>query len=124
MLPRTIDKARALLPGGNPGSYFITPGMSAFVLGKLGLDEAAFVALVAAAADETAVAERVLNGIDAARVARWSALIEALRVDQIAPDLQQLFDQLYPRRAPGELVLDILAADDTAAFAGPPLPTT
>ena len=43
MMARTVDKARALLPGGNPGRYYITPGISGWMLKKLGLSEAEFI---------------------------------------------------------------------------------
>jgi hypothetical protein len=104
MLPRTIDKARALLAGGQPGRYFISPGISAYVLEKLGVPEAAFIAAVAAARDD-------------AGIERWSNNLESLTVAGIAPALRPAFDALYGPRAPDELVFDVLADDDAASFA-------
>jgi hypothetical protein len=117
MLPRTIDKARALLAGGQPGRYFISPGISSYVLDKLGLKEAAFVAAVAAARDDADVAARVLAGVDAARIERWSSNLESLTVARIPSELRPAFDALYGPRAPGELVFEVLADDDAASFA-------
>lgn len=117
LLPRTIDKARAQLPGGDSGAYQITPGISAFLLGKLGLTEADFVAIVAEATDDDEVAARVLDGIDPERIARWTAQLENARVEHVAPDLRPLFDRYYGERQPDELVLDVIAADDAAMFA-------
>ena len=119
MLPRTIDKARALLAGGEPGRYVISPGISSYVLDKLGVTEAAFVAVVAASRDDAEVAARVLAGVDAARIERWSSNLESLTVAGIPPELRPAFDALYGPRAPDALVFDVLADDDAAAFALP-----
>ncbi|MDQ2992238.1 MAG: DUF5069 domain-containing protein, partial [Candidatus Eremiobacteraeota bacterium] len=43
LIPRTIDKIRALLPSGDPGGYFINgpiQGISGFLLQRLGITEA------------------------------------------------------------------------------------
>lgn len=117
MLLRTIDKARALLAGGEPGRYFISPGISSHVLDKLGVTEAAFVAVVAASRDDAEVAARVLGGVDAARIERWSGNLESLTVAGIRPELRPAFDALYGPRPPGELLFDVLADDDAASFA-------
>jgi len=117
MLPRTIDKARALLPGGNPGVYFISPGISAFMLAMLAISEDDFVAVVATARDEAEVAAQVCASASPGRRARWTAVIEALTVAEIGPELRPVFDALYGPRRPYELVLDVLASDDDATFA-------
>jgi len=41
--PRTIDKARATLPGGNIGDYSYVPSMSEMFLKHFGVDPDAFV---------------------------------------------------------------------------------
>lgn len=54
-MPRTIDKLRARLPGGDPGTYFINgkiKGMSGYLLERLGITETDLLAAVAAAADD------------------------------------------------------------------------
>jgi hypothetical protein len=51
MLPRTIDKMRALLPGGNVGSYKI-PGVSQRVLDALEVKPEDLQAEVASAASD------------------------------------------------------------------------
>ena len=62
MLPRTIDKLRAELPGGDLGDYLNHDiGFSAYVVRRLGLDMDEFRNAVAEAADETAV-RRVAGG--------------------------------------------------------------
>jgi uncharacterized protein DUF5069 len=111
-LPRTIDKARALLPGGDPAGYFISPGLSAWLLGKLGLGEANFLAVVASAPDEAHVAATVCGRISEERLARWNATMASLTVAEIGPELREAFDRLYGPRDPDALVIDVLAADD------------
>jgi hypothetical protein len=62
MMPRTIDKLRAKLPGGDIGGYTIRgssallPGLSLVLLDGIGLTEEDLYAVVARAADEGAVA--------------------------------------------------------------------
>jgi hypothetical protein len=115
-LPRTIDKARATLPGGNLGVYFISPGISAFVLGKLEVSESEFLAIVAAAHDDDEIAARVLTDIDPARIARWSAALEGLTVEQVDPQTRPVFDDLYGPQRPSDTVLDVIAQDDAKLF--------
>lgn len=55
MLPRTIDKIRASLPGGNLGPYKIA-GFSALVFKELEVEEAGFLDAVAAARTDDDVA--------------------------------------------------------------------
>jgi hypothetical protein len=117
LLPRTIDKARALLPGGNPGVYFIGPGLSSFMLEMLRISEDEFVAAVGAARDDAEVAARVCANASPGRRERWTAAIEALTVADVTPELRPAFDALYGPRRPYELVLDVLASDDDAMFA-------
>jgi hypothetical protein len=117
LVPRTIDKARGLLPGGNAGVYFISPGVSSFLLSKLGVTEDAFLTLVAEARDEEEVAARLLDGIAPERIARWNGLLENLRVDQISAGLLPAWRQFFPDSRPDQLVFDVLTADDAAMFA-------
>ncbi len=117
MLPRTIDKARALLPGGHPGAYFIGPGLSGSMLAMLGISEDDFVAVVGAARDEAEVAARFCANASPGRRARWTAKVEALTVAEVTPELRPAFDALYGQRRPYELVLDVLSSDDDSMFA-------
>ncbi|MDB5094799.1 MAG: hypothetical protein JWO85_2900 [Candidatus Eremiobacteraeota bacterium] len=117
LLPRTIDKARALLPGGNPGVYFIGPGISSSLLEMLRISEDEFVAAVGAARDDAEVAARVCANASPERRARWTAAIEGLTVAGVPTETRPFFDSLYGPRRPYELVLDVLASDDDAMFA-------
>jgi hypothetical protein len=54
-LPRSIDKARAHLPGGTPNGY-VLEGFTGRMLSMLGIETNAFTAAVAAAASDEDVA--------------------------------------------------------------------
>lgn len=54
-IPRTIDKMRALLPGGNTGKYHVD-GASLALLEQIGVDPAQFQELVASVASDADVA--------------------------------------------------------------------
>jgi hypothetical protein len=67
MLPRTVDKLRAELPGGDIGDYLNhAEGLSAYLVRRLGLDMDEFRNAVAAAADEAAVESWIAQRVDAA----------------------------------------------------------
>lgn len=111
MLPRTIDKARALLPGGDPGEYSITPGLSAWLLAEAGLSEAEFLVLVHRAADEHDIARIVEERIDPQRCDVLNAHMKALRVADLAGDVRERFVRLHGAND-DELVVEVLVADD------------
>ena len=118
LLPRTIDKARAMLDGGELGDYFISPGLSGFLLERLRWAEADFIELVRTADTEEEVSERVLEGVSPERRERLNAFLESLTVAQVTPDLRAQFTALYGSDLPPEaLVIDVIAGDDRAAFA-------
>ena len=111
MLPRTIDKARALLPGGDPGEYAITPGVSAWLLGEIGISEAEFLVLVHRAADELEVARFVEARTVPEQREVLNASMKALRVSDLEDDARERFVRLHDAHA-DELVIDVLVADD------------
>ncbi len=120
-MPRTIDKLRGLLPGGNPGNYFINGkirGMSGYLLHRLGISEAALSGLIASANDETEVAAWLREHTDASQ---YPAINEALR--HIRPKHAE--DEAYFREIYAEVlaadpqlvyILDIIEADDRRMF--------
>jgi hypothetical protein len=121
LMPRTIDKLRAFLPGGNPGEYFINgpiPGMSGFLLGRLGIEEASLLEAVRASEDEAAIANWLRERTDPAQ---YPAINETLR--RIQPKHAQdpeIFGQIYAetlRENPHlEYIVDIVDADDRRIF--------
>jgi len=120
-MPRTIDKLRALLPGGNPGEYFINgeiPGMSGFLLDRLGITEDALREVVARAADEGEVAAWLRDHTDGSQ---YAALNEAMRRSRPrhAQD-PEYFAELYAITLAShpelERIVDIIDADDRRIF--------
>jgi predicted trehalose synthase len=115
-LPRTIDKVRATLPGGNLGAYQIA-GLTQAQLDALGIPLDAFTAAVAAADDDAAVAAfvRERTAPDARerwneRIARWLPRA-GNRAEAIA------FYPWLAARPDIVLVLDVLEEDDRLHFA-------
>ncbi len=115
VLPRTIDKARAALRGGDLGEYYLTPGLSGSLLDEIGLTEAEFLDLVRRAADENEVAIAVAERISPDDAERWNAALKSQCVADLAPDERARFMQLHDAHD-DELVVDVLVADDRRAF--------
>jgi hypothetical protein len=122
-LPRTIDKLRAELPGGNMGPYLNhDTGFSAFVVRRLGLKMDEFRAAVAAAENETDVIAWLAARIDPANAPAMNAKLESFVVERMSPEDQELVRMRHPVLAerPGlTKILDILDADDRHAFSAP-----
>ena len=118
-LPRTIDKLRAELPGGNLGAYVNhDTGFSAYVVRRLGLDMNELRNVVAHARDEDAVAEWLARRIDASAAPALNAKLETFVVERMSADDQVLVRKRHPVmvRRPGlSKILDILEADDRQA---------
>jgi Domain of unknown function (DUF5069) len=120
-MPRTIDKLRALLPGGNPGEYIINGkilGMSGYLMQRLGITEEALSAVVAAASDDTEVAAWLRTNAD---VSQYSAINETLR--RLRPkhaEDESFFRDYYAEVLAAdpqlEYILDIIEADDRRIF--------
>lgn len=69
-LPRTIDKARATLPGGDLGVYKIE-GFTASMLEMFDIPLSEFCAVVAKATSDEDVATFVRGRVDDATIAKW-----------------------------------------------------
>ncbi|HLY03074.1 MAG TPA: DUF5069 domain-containing protein [Candidatus Cybelea sp.] len=119
LLPRTVDKLRAELPGGNIGAYLNHDrGFSAYVVRRLGLDMDQFRDAVAGAADEAAVVEWLAARVDAGSAPALNAKLETFVVERMPPDDQALVRERHPvMQVRPELskILDILEADDEDA---------
>jgi hypothetical protein len=119
-LPRTIDKLRAELPGGNLGAYLNHDrGFSAYVVRRLGLDMNEFRAAVAGAADESAVTEWLTARVDSGKAAELNAKLETFVVDRMSAEDQRLVRERHPvmaTRVDLSKILDILEAEDRNAF--------
>ncbi len=122
LLPRTIDKLRAELPGGDLGPYLNhDTGFSAFVVRRLGLDMGQFRDVVAGAANESDVIAWLTEHIDRSVDANaLNAKLETFVVERMSPDDRLLVRERHPVMAtqPGlSKILDILDSEDRLAYA-------
>jgi Domain of unknown function (DUF5069) len=73
MMPRTIDKLRAKLPGGKIGAYSITtafvPGLSLLLLDGIGVTEECLLEVVQAVSVEDEIADWLRRNADLSSVA-------------------------------------------------------
>ncbi|MBV8645668.1 MAG: DUF5069 domain-containing protein [Candidatus Eremiobacteraeota bacterium] len=114
MLPRTVDKARALLPGGDPGDYAITPGLSAWLLGELGFTEPEFLEFVRRAADEQEIAAVALTRVPPEGRECLNAFMRSVRVCDLTPEHRAHFTRAHTLGPEHDelLVIDVLIDDD------------
>jgi hypothetical protein len=122
LMPRTIDKLRALLPGGNPGEYFIDgkiPGISTFLLQRLGVTEADLRDVVRAANDENEIAVWLRDRTDTSRYPELNETLRRIRLKHVS-DMEYfagLYGATLAERPELERVVDIIDADDDRMFA-------
>jgi hypothetical protein len=117
-LPRTIDKLRATLRGGDPGAYRI-PGFSSTMLEQLGIGAGELTAIVAAATSDDEVGAYVAAHTTPERIAGWNAW--ALARQPAGGDRAEAVAR-YPflaERAELGLGVDVLEEDDQRSFAAP-----
>lgn len=114
-LPRTIDKVRALLPGGKPGEYKL-PGISEELFALCGIDEAAFTDAVARAESDADVVAWLRKRIDPTVRTQWDEVVLRRVIDD---GNRERIAKRYPAstRNP-QLVhlIDIIDADDREHF--------
>jgi hypothetical protein len=121
LMPRTIDKLRGFLPGGNPGEFFIngkTPGLSQFLLDRLGIALEDLQAVVALAADEDEVAAWLRKHTDAAEYPAINATLQ--RIKRKHAHDPEYFAELYAHTLKThpelEHMMDIIEEDDRRIF--------
>jgi hypothetical protein len=121
LLPRTIDKLRAELPGGDLGAYMNhDTGFSAYVVRRLGLDMNDFRAAVAAAPDEAAVTAWLAERIDLEGAPALNAKLETFVVERMSAQDQVEVRERHPvmaQRPELSSILDVLDADDEFTYA-------
>jgi hypothetical protein len=124
MVPRTIDKMRAQLPGGDLGPYsFRTPfgpGLSILLLDSLGLSEKDLFELVQEVRAEEEIADWLRKTVDLSSKAN----INELLLSPTAEDVLNLiptpvFDEFYPaaKNVPKTTpMFEVLLEDDRLMF--------
>lgn len=115
-MPRTIDKLRAKLPGGNLGVYKID-GTSRRLLDAIGVREEDLQAVVARATSEEDVAAWLRDHADRSKFDEINRLLSARSYDDIQD--KEKFDKNYPhaKTSGKKLLFDLLELDDRAMFA-------
>ena len=117
---RTLDKARAKARG-TAGAYKIGPGLSAYLLEWLGLDESALLAALATRPGDAAMVAWLHERTDAAA---YASINERLRLRAIRdPEHRAAMLEAYPllRERPDlSNWFEILEYDDALAFGGTP----
>jgi uncharacterized protein DUF5069 len=117
-LARSIDKARAALPGGNLGEYFLAPeGMrtlSGLFFRRFGCSEREFIDAVASAVADAEVGAWVRTRADDATVAAWNAMMETVRMRDLDERGRAQFARIYARQtwAEDDLLADVIDAAD------------
>lgn len=118
-LPRSIDKMRSRLPGGNPGVYNIT-GFTMVMLDAIGVTEDQFREAVAQAKTDDDVAAWLRAHANTDKYAEFNERILTRRVADLKARDPEGFVKRYPileRRPDIELAVDMLEADDAEMFA-------
>ena len=121
LLPRTIDKLRAFLPGGNPGGYIINgrmKGISGYLLERLGVSEDEMREAVAQARTEDDVAAWLRTRTDAAQYPAINATLRAIKPKHAEkPDVfAEMYAETLAAHPELERIMDIIEADDRRAF--------
>jgi hypothetical protein len=121
LLPRTIDKLRAELPGGNLGAYVNhDTGFSAYVVRRLGLDMDELRNAVATADAESDVVAWLEERVDVCDAPAVNAKLDSFVVERMSAEDQALMRERHPvmeRRPELSVILDVLEADDELTFA-------
>ena len=121
LMPRSIDKLRAKLPGGNPGEYLTHRGVTPVLFKVIRVHEDALFEIVGTARDDDDVAAWLREHADTSRYERANQLFSQLTVSSVPADLHEIFESFYAGRDPGmERVLDVLDWDDARTFGPPP----
>lgn len=120
-MPRTIDKLRAFLPGGNPGSYVIDgpiKGLSRFLLEQLQIDDRELLKVIAVAQNEDEVAVWIRARTDAARYPDLNALLRRIKPKHAEDPavFARLYAETITHHPELETIIDIVEADDRRLF--------
>ncbi len=123
VMPRTIDKLRAMLPGGDPGVYFINgriKGISGYLLERLGIAEADLLKAVARAQSEDDVAGWLREHADASQYPEINATLRRIRPKHTQDEayFRDEYAETLREHPELEFVIDIVDADDKRLFPG------
>ncbi len=117
-MPRTIDKIRATLPGGDLGPYLITPGLSNILLAMIGIPLNALRAVVIVAMHDDQIAAWLRHHTDTAQYEPVNRVLASRRNADVPTGERDHFESLYPQylRAQYPVLFDLLVADDRELY--------
>jgi Domain of unknown function (DUF5069) len=102
MMPRTIDKLRAKLPGGKIGAYSITtafvPGLSLLLLDGIGVTEECLLEVVQAVSVEDEIAAWLRRNADLSSGALLNEKLFSPRIEDVLTPRKILFYKKRLRR--------------------------
>jgi hypothetical protein len=126
MLPRTIDKLRAKLPGGKVGAYTVRgsspllTGLSLVLLDGIGVTEECLLNVVQRASVEEEIANWLRKNVDLRNVAAVNEKLLGRRIEDVLSVVPvAIFTKIYPfiekmpKTAP---IFDVLLEDDRLVF--------
>lgn len=121
LMPRTIDKLRALLPGGHPGAYFINgqiKGISGYLLERLGVSESALLEAVRGASSESQIAAWLRQRSDAAQYPAINATLRRIKPKHAQDEafVRNEYALTLQEHPELEFIVDIIDADDRRLF--------
>jgi hypothetical protein len=121
LMPRTIDKLRATLPGGHAGVYYINGpirGISGYLLGRLGIGEDELREVVRTAKDESEVASWLSSRFDASQYPEINGTLRRIRPKHAEdPDVfRTIYAETIDAHPELEYIIDIVDADDRRMF--------
>jgi hypothetical protein len=121
LMPRTIDKLRAQLPGGNPGVYFINgriKGISGYLLERLGVHEDELLDVVGRAASDEEIAAWLRARTDASQYPAINQTLCRIKPKHAEDEayVRDEYAAVLAKRPDLELIVDIVDADDRRLF--------
>ncbi|MGB6987387.1 MAG: DUF5069 domain-containing protein [Candidatus Aquilonibacter sp.] len=121
LMPRTIDKLRGFLPGGNPADYFIngkTPGLSQYLIDRLGITLEDLQATVARAAHEDEIAAWLRERTDSSQYPAINATLQRIKPKHAHDPayFAELYAHTLATHPELEHIMDIIDQDDRRIF--------
>ena len=120
-MPRTIDKLRGFLPGGNPGEYFINgkiPGISQYLLDRLGISVDDLREVVERAANEDEIAAWLRERTDVSQYDAINATLQRIKRKHATDPayFAELYEHTLAAHPELDRILDIIDEDDRRIF--------